>query len=492
MAEGAKGTSGGRRRTPYTSPRSWRSRISSHESFTHDSIASLGYDWERIAHPEIEPRHPFKIYLPTSTDHVVRSVNEARASGERLVVRSKGHSSNDLVVAEGGSVLLTHGLDRVLDIDEESLTATIQSGCISAQVDDLLAGRGLGLPVVGDHADISVGGFASVGGINAASHRHGLFVDNVLEVEYVDWSGNVVVCSRDDRPDDFFRVLCGLGRFGVITALRVRIEHADKYGTILRNRQRHFRSLERFIAATGPLLREPPAEALYERGLWAELPAKGGKRRGIGQFSVFEPTRQSGWKRLRDRVSYGYLHRLGYVAGRLPRHLDLLVKTLGTVGILFPPRYGTVKNVEYFAEKILDSTVSEPMRMFVVLLPLDRFEQTFNEFLDLMVGYRERHGCFTFVSVYLKSICSSYLARAGSNGRFAEYLFYVGIEPKRLTPELTDEIVSALDDLCIRHGALRYMHTKTVKDGRLARIDPNAYWTAPAEEASSLEPVAGT
>jgi hypothetical protein len=470
----------------FTSPSSWRSRISSHERFTHDSIESLGFDWERVAHPGIPPRPPFKVYLPASVDDVVRAVREARSLDEQLVLRSKGHSSNDLVVAEGGAVILLQGLNRVLDVDEQRLTATVQAGCISAEVDDLLAQRGFGLPVVGDHADITVGGFASVGGINAASHRHGMFVDNVLRLEYVDWEGEVHTCEPGDA--DFNRVLCGLGRWGVITALTLRIEPADKYRTVLRNEQRHFRSLDRFIAESGQLLREPPPHALYERGLWLDLPKSRGGSIALGQFSIFRATRQSAWKRLRDRFSYGYLHRLGYVAGRLPRRLDLLVKYLGTLGVVFSPRYGRVKNVEYFAEKILDSTVGDPMRMFVVLLPLDTYTETFREFWDLMVGFRERHGCFTFVSVYVKSINSQYLARAGRGGRFAEFLFYVGIENERLTPELTDEIVSALDDLCIRHGALRYMHTKTVKDEeRLRLIDPNAYWSAEHIDAVGAE-----
>jgi hypothetical protein len=477
----------GKANVGFTSSASWRSRISSHERFTHDSIESLGYDWERVADPELRARLPFKVYLPSTTEEIVRAVKEARELGERIVVRSKGHSSNDLVVVEGGTLMLMQRMNRVLEVDEEALTATVQAGAISAEVDDLLAERGFGLPVVGDHADITVGGFASVGGINAASHRHGLFVDNILGLEYVDWRGEVVTCSPEERPDDFYRVLTGLGRWGVIATMTLRIEPADKYGTVLRNEQRHFRSLDSFIAESGRLLLEPPAHALYERGLWLDLPKKRGGSLALGQFSVYRETRQSAHARFRDRWSYGYLHRLGYVAGRLPRKLDLLVKYLGTLGVVYGPRYGRVKNVEYFAEKILDSTVGDPMRMFVVLLPLDTYTETFRDFWNLMIGFRERHKCFTFVSVYLKSIHSPYLARAGRDGRFAEFLFYVGIEPERLTPELTDELVSDLDDLCIRHGALRYMHSRTVKDPeRVRMIDPNAYWTAGA--ATGAEP----
>lgn len=38
---------------------------------------------------------------------------------------------------------------------------------------------------------------------------------------------------------------------------------------------------------------------------------------------------------------------------------------------------------------------------------------------------------------------------------------------------LLEDVVSDLDDLCIEHGAFRYMHTKTVNDKRRLSIDPN-------------------
>ncbi|NIR35458.1 MAG: FAD-binding protein, partial [Actinobacteria bacterium] len=103
------------------------------------------------------------------------AVEECRRLGQRLVVRSKGHSSNDLVTPVGGAVLLTEELVGVLDVDTEAMTATAWAGTPSAAVDEVLARQGLGLPVIGDHAHITIGGFASVGGITASSFRYGMF-----------------------------------------------------------------------------------------------------------------------------------------------------------------------------------------------------------------------------------------------------------------------------------------------------------------------------
>jgi hypothetical protein len=450
----------------------WVKRINSHESFTHDSIDSLGYDWERVADPAIAPRYPRKIHLPRTTEDVVDAVREARALGEHLVVRSKGHSSNDLVVSERGVVLLTEKLNGILAVDTDSMTATLQGGAVSAQVDDTLAEQGLGLPVIGDHNHITVGGFASVGGISPASHRYGMFVDTVQSLEYVTWDGELVACDRVRNCEQFYAVLAGQSRHGIIVTLTVRIIRVDKYGTVLKNDQRHHRNVDRFIETSARMIRDP-GDALMERGVWVDF-----GRFGVGQFSAYRPTAQSRYARLRDRIAYTALHGIGAVAGRLPHALDVALKYVGMTGVLLSPKYASVKNVEFFSDKILDSTVGDPMRMFVVLAPVERFEEIFRAAHALMREFRDRHGCFTFVSAYVKAITSEYLAQGRPDQNFCELLFYNGIAPQQLPPDLLEELVTRLDDICIAHDAFRYMHSRTSKDPqRRTRVDPNAHYT---------------
>ncbi|MCA9843758.1 MAG: FAD-binding oxidoreductase [Dehalococcoidia bacterium] len=454
--------------------RSWRMRITSHETFSHDSIDSLGYDWSRIADPAMAPKFPLKVYLPQSTGDIVKIVQEAKTLGEKLAVRSKGHSSNDLVLTEGGSVVVTEKLNRIVAVDRERMTATVQSGAISAEVDDYLATMGLGLPIIGDHNHITVGGFASVGGISPASHRFGLFIDNIESFEYVNWDGDVLNCSRTENAADFWRVLAGTGQHGIMSTLTLKLIEIDKYGTILENEQTRCTNVDDFVAVSSSYINDP-GDALYERGVWIDfqLPRR---RLTVGQFSAYKATPASRLATLRGRLAYGYLHRIGYLAGRLPPGLDRTVKYIGTAGVIFSPKYATIKNIEFFTDKILDSTVGDPTRMLIVLAPLERYEELFRESFALMVDYRERTGCFTFVSVYVKSINSEYLSQGTDRTRFCELMFYMGINQKRMTPEVLDEVVSDFDDLCIRHGGFRYMHSKTVTDARRDILDPNVHY----------------
>ena len=458
-------------------PAAWRRDINQHETFDHDSIDALAYDWDRIGNPDLPPRPPLKFYLPRDTDDVVAAVEECRRLGQRLIVRSKGHSSNDLVTPVGGAVLLTEKLHGVLAVDTDAMTATAWAGTPSADVDDELAEQGLGLPVIGDHAHITIGGFASVGGITASSFRYGLFVDVVEALEYVDWDGGVHHVTREEDLDELHRVLLGLGRHGVITKLTVRVIRIRKYEQYWENHAERFETMDEFIAHSRRLCADPPEDATFLRGLWVDFPL-GSRRLELGTMSVYREVEPSLVEKAVDAAAHGVLHGLGAVAGRLPERVDRVVKMAGLAGIVYAPRYATVKNAEYFTEKTVDATVGDPQRFLVVISPIDRYEDHFRRLWAYLDGYRSRTGCFTFLSLYVKSIWSEYLSGGDpDNRRWLEFLFYVGIDNERMTDELLDEIAEGLDDFCIEEGAFRYMHTRTGRDpDRMARFDPNAMY----------------
>jgi hypothetical protein len=231
--------------------------------------------------------------------------------------------------------------------------------------------------------------------------------------------------------------------------------------------------MDDFIAGTKPIIEEP-GDVMMERGVWVDFKLGGGKHLGLGQFSEYRETSQTAIHKARNTGSYGMLHGIGRVAGNLPEKLDLALKYVGMGGVMLSPKYASIKNIEFFTDKVLDSTVGDPTRMLIVLGPLDRYEELFRRLWALLDGYRDSHGCFTFLSVYVKSIRSDYLARDGQD-RFCELMFYTGVHPDKMTSELLEEIVEQFDDIVIENNAYKYMHTRTTKDPeKRAKVDPNA------------------
>lgn len=411
----------------------------SHETFSHDSIDSIGYDWERIANPNIQPKYPLKLYLPQTTDDVVQIINETRQLGQKIKIRSKGHSSNDLVLEDKGNVLSTEKLNQILELNEDEMTVTVQSGTVLAQLDTYLAQKGYGLPIIGDHNHITAGGFASVGGISPASHRYGMFVDNIRRLEYVNWNSELIACSKSNNRDDFYKILTGTGQYGVIVTITCDIIRVDKYKTIFKNNRSIYWNVDKFIEGSSKCISNP-GKTIMERGVWVDF----GKLK-VGQFSAYEEVAQSSLNSLRNKLAYKYLHTLGSWAGRLPKQIDILVKALGMVGIIFSPKYAAIKNIESFTDRVLDSSVGDPTRMLIVLAPVEKYGLLFRKLYDLSLNYRAKYGCFTFISFYVKAIHSDYLAQGQPDKYFCELMFYLGINPQKMTDAILNEVVSQID-----------------------------------------------
>jgi FAD/FMN-containing dehydrogenase len=310
----------------------------SHEAFSHDSIDSLAYDWERVGSPDIAPKRPFQVFFPETTAEVVAAVKSLVSQGKSFKIRSKGHSSNDLVLEDRGHIICMQHMTAIKGFSADDGTVTVHSGAVLADVDDFLAKRGWGLPIIGDHNHITAGGFAAVGGISPASHRHGMFLDNVVELEYVTLEGEVrrVGAARD--RDEFYAVLGSTGQLGVITELVLRVIRVDKYATILQNDRTLTRNVDDYVKRTAEVIQHPGDEVIMERGVWLDLPVAG-REVTIGQFSAYSATPQSPIAKLGDRLAYGYLHGLGNIAGRLPTAIDEAVKYLGMAGIIVSPKF---------------------------------------------------------------------------------------------------------------------------------------------------------
>jgi hypothetical protein len=449
----------------------------SHARFSHDSLASLGYDWSRIGGAEGLGRYPRALYLPETTADVAAAVQESVLLQRPLRIRGSGHSSNDLVVSDRGALLCTERLSAIGRLDAGDGTITVQSGVTVGALEEHLAGRGFGLPVAPDHPDITVGGYASAGGLGPASHRFGLFADTIAAAEYVDWSGRITRVSRAGDPTALRRLLGGVGRHGVITELVCDVIAIDKRRTILRNERRVTRDFASFARICTRFAAEPE-DARYARGVWLDA---GERKPRLGQLSVYRDAPSGRRTRARNAVSYGALHRVGSLCSALPPGPAAAVKAAGSLaGMIASPRYASVRNIELFTDAIIDHTVGDPARTLVAVAPVETLEAAFHAIYDRCAELRSSEHCVTFISLHFKGIRSAYLAGGSESRRYGELMLILGVDPARMTEALLDGLVADIDRLCLEHDAFRLLHTKTGAD---PRVDPNSRYAAVAQPA---------
>ncbi len=117
------------------------------------------------------------------------------------------------------------GLDGVIEIDIDALTADVQGMCT---YEDLVAEtlpRGLMPYVVPQLKTITLGGAVTGLGIESTSFRSGLPHESVLEMDVLTGSGEIVTAAPDNEHSDLFDAFPNsYGSLGYATRLKIKLE----------------------------------------------------------------------------------------------------------------------------------------------------------------------------------------------------------------------------------------------------------------------------
>lgn len=122
-------------------------------------------------------------------------ISEARAAlaasvangrgGHGVIARGAGRSYGDAAVNEGGRVILTGRLDRILAFDPESLELTVEPGVTFETLMRVFLPRGLLVPVTPGTAFATIGGAIANDVHGKNHHRAGTFGCHVTRLGLV-------------------------------------------------------------------------------------------------------------------------------------------------------------------------------------------------------------------------------------------------------------------------------------------------------------------
>jgi FAD/FMN-containing dehydrogenase len=181
-----------------------------------ESRTEAADDYGHIVH-----RVPLAVLRPGSVRDIATVIRFACAHGLKVAMRGQGHSTYGQAQAGGGIVIDSRTLATIHRISPGH--AVVDAGVQWLDLIKATLAAGQTPPVATDYLGLSVGGTLSLGGIGGATSHHGLLVDNVLSLEVVTGTGELVRCSPSMHPDLFHAVLGGLGQFGVIVRATVRL-----------------------------------------------------------------------------------------------------------------------------------------------------------------------------------------------------------------------------------------------------------------------------
>ena len=153
-------------------------------------------------------RSPIAVLKARSAADVARMVAYANKHGLKIAMRGQGHSQYGQAQVEGGIVIDSSALNAVRWHGNDAVDA--EPGALWGDVAKLTLDK---KPHASGHAgrhDAHRGGTLSAGGIGETTYRYGAQVDNVLELDVVTGTGELMTCSPE-RNDELFRMtLAGL------------------------------------------------------------------------------------------------------------------------------------------------------------------------------------------------------------------------------------------------------------------------------------------
>jgi len=174
---------------------------------------------------------PNSRHMPETEEEVVAIVRKVGEEGGKIKVVGGSHSWSDIALCTPADktwhLLSLDRLDKLVEVDKENLTVTLQSGIRLYQVHEALDKHGLALINLGSISEQSVAGAFSTG-THGTGIAYGCLATFIKEIKMVNGRGELLHLTPDRQPELFKAAQVSLGALGVIVEYKISVTRSFK------------------------------------------------------------------------------------------------------------------------------------------------------------------------------------------------------------------------------------------------------------------------
>lgn len=161
------------------------------ENVFHEEADLLTYSYDSAPTEQVMPDY---VLRPVDSESLGKAVALCNENSLPITVRGAGSNlSGGTVPDPGGVVLLTTGLNKIIELNQEDLLAVVQPGVITAQFAAEVEKAGLFYPPdPGSQAISTLGGNVAENAGGLRGLKYGVTIDYVMAMDFFDTTGKLI------------------------------------------------------------------------------------------------------------------------------------------------------------------------------------------------------------------------------------------------------------------------------------------------------------
>lgn len=172
---------------------------------------------------------PDMVMQPQTVAEVQEIITNARRQGRRVVARGAGNTGYGQTLTDE-IVLDTNGLTE-FELLEDGIVC-VGAGTRWCELEERLIPLGLSNPVLTSSTEHTVGGTLAVGGFGRTSCHYGMQADQVVALDIVTGTGELVHANARHHSRLFNYSLCGLGQTGIVVRAYLKTRPLQPYSIL--------------------------------------------------------------------------------------------------------------------------------------------------------------------------------------------------------------------------------------------------------------------